>query len=109
MVKENLFEFFDVDKTKLTVIKGKAKGASKGTSEYEKVLDDFAESDKDQAGVWYHGEGKRLSDIAANLRKFAVAKGYHISVSMAETTDGKKAILLSKLSEDHVREKLKPK
>jgi maltose-binding protein MalE len=104
MVKGSLFEFFDAEKTKLTVKKGRSKGSFKRASEYEKALDDFAESDEDAAGVWYHGEGKRLSGVAAALRKIAAEKGYHVSVAVAETADCKKAILLSKLSEADFKE-----
>jgi hypothetical protein len=107
MVKGDLFELFDADKTKLIVKKTRSKGGPKRPSKYEKVLDDFAESDKDKAGVWYHGESKRLSGVAAALRKMTVEKGYHISVAMAETAHGKKAILLSKLSEPEFKEKQK--
>jgi hypothetical protein len=104
MVKRNLFEFFDAEKIKLTVIKGRNKGARKVASEYERALDDFAESDKGKTGVWYHGKSKRLSIFAAALRGFAQKKGYRVSVAVAETADGKKAILLSKLAEAEFKE-----
>ncbi len=50
MIGEKMFEFFDAEKTKLTLKEKWSKEASKfeiqDSSEYEKLLDDFAESDK---------------------------------------------------------------
>ncbi len=100
---EKLFEFFDAEKTKLTVKKDVGEGAAKGNvkcaTECEIALDDFAESDRNSTGIWYHGEVDKISDVVSALRKFAAEKGYHVWAEVAETTEGKEAILFRKLNE----------
>ncbi len=103
MVGEKMFEFFDAEKMKLTVKEDWSKEASKfeiqDASEYEKLLDDFAKSDKDKTGVWYYGDSSHLPSVAVALEKYAEKKGYHISVAVAKTEDGKDALLLMQLNE----------
>ncbi len=104
MPKEKLFEFFDAEKTELMVKNDVGGNAFECAAECEGVLDDFAESDQDKVGIWYRGE-RDLVDVAASLRKFAADRGYHISASVAETSDHREAILLSRLSENEFRVK----
>ncbi len=98
MPKEKLFEFFDAEKTELMVKNDVGGNAFECATECEGVLDDFAESDQDKVGIWYRGE-RNLVDVVASFRKIAVNEGYHISASVAETSDHKEAILLRRLSE----------
>ncbi len=107
MTKEKLFEFFDADRIMLTV-RDVGSGNPSECSQCEEVLDDFAESDKEKAGIWYHGNNN-MADVAASLRKFAVEKGYHISILVAATEDGKEAILLNRLNEAEFMEMQKKK
>ncbi len=102
MEKEKLFELFDADKTKLTPKPGTSEPTSevsqKCGSECENTLDNFAETDMDKSGVWYHGN-ENLAGVVAAFRKFAAEKGYHVSAAVATTADGKEGILLTRLSE----------
>lgn len=98
MTKRKLFESFEADKTVITTKKMENVNPSECSPDCEVLLDDFAASDVDKTGVWYHGEGS-VADIAAALRRFAMEKGYHILVSLAETAEGKEVILLSKMNE----------
>ncbi len=104
MAKDRLFEFFDTVKTELKVKNDVGGNAFECAAECESILDDFAESDQDKVGIWYRGESD-LVDVAASLRKFAANRGYHISASVAETSDHREAILLSRLSENEFRVK----
>ncbi len=107
--KERLFEFFDAEKSDLKVKNDVNGNATECEPECETILDDFAESDKDKIGIWYRGENRKIADVAATLRKFAAEKGYHITASVAETSDKKEAILLSRLSETEFKAEQKRK